>query len=172
METSPRPPTERSARWRGGRSAQLPTAKDVSRFLTELRGPMRVSAVRAVLDGLFVTITLKMRGVHPLFRRPKAPAPNLDPDRSRRVSAAVDAGFNIIPVAPTCLRRSLTLLRELNRLGLTSTMLVGVRKVAGTVEAHAWVQSGSDVVNDDAAVPSQYAELLAGQLDAFLPLLR
>lgn len=154
------------------RLAELPRATDISGFLRQLSLPTRGSAVRAVIDGVVVTFALKKRGRLPVFDSIRSATGRPDADRSRDVSAAVDAGLSLIPVAPTCLRRSVTLVRELNRLGLGSTMHVGVRTIDGRVEAHAWVQAGADVVNDDAAVRDEYVELVAGQLDAFLPLLR
>jgi hypothetical protein len=77
----------------------------------------------------------------------------------------------VLPIAPTCLRRSVTLLRELNRLHLTATMHIGVRSIAGVLEAHAWVQAGDVVVNDDPEVTKTYVELAAGDLERILPLL-
>ena len=56
------------------------------------------------------------------------------------VAAAVDAGLGLLPMAPTCLRRSMTLLRELARLDLAAALHVGVRHQQARIEAHAWVQ--------------------------------
>lgn len=150
----------------------MPRAKDVAQFLVHLARPTRRSAIRAVVDGVVVVFRLKRRDVRSLFAVTPGRATVLDAERSTHVSAAVDAGLSLIPVAPTCLRRSVTLARELNRLGLTSTLHVGVRSVDGRVEAHAWVQAGDAVVNDDASVTVDYSELMAGQLDTFWPLLR
>ena len=165
------------ARWRrrlsaaAARVAQLPRRGDASRFLAELRHPARISAARAVVDGLFVTTTLKRRGVRSLLPAAGAASPCLDPDRSVQVSSAVDAGLGLLPFAPTCLRRSVTLLRELNRLELAATMHIGVRTVAEAIEAHAWVQAGEVVVNDDPEATKTYVELAAGDLERILPLL-
>ena len=150
---------------------QLPGPEKVVRFLAELRHPTRVSAVRSVVDGLIVAITLKRRGVRPLLAAAGAPSPRLDPKRSLGVSSAVDAGLGVLPIASTCLRRSVTLLRELNRLHLGATLHIGVRTVAGVFEAHAWVQAGDVVVNDDPEVIKTYVELAAGDLERILPLL-
>jgi hypothetical protein len=88
------------------------------------------------------------------------------------VAEAVDVAFGLLPVSPTCLRRSVTLLRELHRLRLTATMHIGVRKVGEALEAHAWVQTGDVVVNDDPQVTTGYVELASGDLERLLPLLR
>ena len=88
------------------------------------------------------------------------------------MATALDAGLGLIPIAPTCLRRSMTLMRELSRLRLLATIHFGVRTVDGKVEAHAWVQVGDEVVNDDVSLTNTYAELAAGELGTLLPLLR
>ena len=154
------------------RLARLPGRKEVARFLAQLRYPTRVSAVRASIDGVVVALTLRKRGVRPLLATVGATTTSPDPHRSMQVSAAVDAGLGLIPVAPTCLRRSVTLIRELNRLGLAATMHVGVRNVGERAEAHAWVQAGDVVVNDDPSVTKTYVELAAGELERLVPLLR
>lgn len=154
-----------------GRLAQLPRAEDASRFLRQLRYPTRWSAARAVIDGIIVAVTLKKRGARPLLERAGSCSGTHDPQRSLQVSAAVDAGFGLIPVAPTCLRRSLTLIRELNRIDLAATLHIGVRNVGEKVEAHAWVQAREVVLNDHPDVAAAYVELAAGELERVLPLL-
>lgn len=128
--------------------------------------------MRAVLDGAFVTWTLRRRGVRPLVTGMRADRPVVDVVRCRRVSAAVDAGLGLLPVAATCLRRSLTLARELDRLDLAGTVHVGVREADGRVEAHAWIQVGSHVVNDDPALVATYGGLAAGELERLAPVIR
>ncbi|MDQ4145918.1 MAG: lasso peptide biosynthesis B2 protein [Actinomycetota bacterium] len=155
-----------------GRLAHAPGAREALRFLGHLRRPTRASAVRAVIDGVFVTLTLNRRGARPLLTPASATSLSQDPQRSIQVSAAVDAGFHMIPVAPTCLRRSVTLMRELNRLGLAAAVHIGVRNVDGNVEAHAWVQAGDVVLNDDPKVTETYVELAAGELEGLLLELR
>ncbi|MCW2666282.1 MAG: hypothetical protein JWN57_1244, partial [Frankiales bacterium] len=81
----------------------------------------------------------------------------------------VDAGLALLPADPTCLRRSVTQQRELDRLGLPSALHVGVRRVGDRTEAHAWLQVGSEVVNDQADVVGSYVELAAGDLERLLP---
>ncbi len=153
------------------RLRRLPRGAEACRFLVELGRPTRISAVRAVVDGVIVSTTLKRKGVRSLLRTVTAPSGRLDPDRSAQIARAVDAGLALLPLAPTCLRRSVTLLRELNRLQLPATMHVGVRTVAGAVEAHAWIQAGGVVVNDDPEVTNTYVELAAGDVERILPLL-
>lgn len=152
------------------RLRRLPNATKVAAFLGHLRYATRKSAVRAVIDGIVVTFTLKRRGVRPLLGAPHAGVTN-DASHALRVSKAVDAGFGLLPVEATCLRRSVTLVRELNRLGLAAAVHVGVRNVDGKVEAHAWVQSGDLVLNDERDVTDTYIELAGGELERALQLL-
>lgn len=155
------------------RLAQLPRIADARRFVRQLRYPTRASAVRAVIDGVIVTVTLKRRGARPLLATAGDATPGTpDVERSLQVSAAVDAGLALLPVAPTCLRRSLTLIRELDRLGLAAALHVGVRYVGEQAEAHAWVQVGDVIVNDDPHVTEAYVELAAGELQRLVPSLR
>ena len=131
---------------------------DLRNFGVALRGPLRWSAVRAAVDGAYVFTTLQLRGLAPLLRAPSG-KPDGDPAEVRRISGAVDAGLGLLPVAPTCLRRSVTLLRELHRRGMGATMHIGVRQGKDAVEAHAWVQIADEVVNDDPEVVATYTRL-------------
>jgi hypothetical protein len=65
----------------------------------------------------------------------------------------------------------MTLVRELHRLGLASTLHIGVRR-AGRIEAHAWVQVGDVVVNDDAEEVATYSDLASGESERLLHMLR
>ena len=155
------------------RFGRRPTRADAARFIGHLRTPQRASALRSVIDGVIVARTLRQRGARPLLARiGDGDAGDLDPVRSIEVAAAVDAGLGLIPIAPTCLRRSITLLRELKRLGLDGKMHVGVQRLSQGVEAHAWVQVGAVVVNDDRTVTDRYVELAAGEVEAMAAQLR
>ena len=154
------------------RAANVPGWRDVSRYATALRAPTRVSTLRATVDGLVVAVTLRRRGLKPLLRDPGAAEGVVDPGACREVSGAVDAALGVLPFKPTCLRRSMTLLRELRRLALRAELHIGVRIVADQVEAHAWVVAGRQVVNDDPLLIRTYDELVSGELDRFLPMLR
>jgi hypothetical protein len=134
--------------------------------------PTRASAVRGACDGVVVAWMLRRRGLRGLMPSTDGISTQPDPDRGRMVAAAVDAGLGLVPMVKTCLRRSLTLSRELSRVGVSCTIHVGVRLVAGTVEAHAWVQVGETVVNDDPAETATYSELAAGELERIVPALR
>jgi hypothetical protein len=165
----------------GSRASRLPGPVELRRFVRQLRSPSRASAVRGAVDGVVVAWALRRRGARRLVP-PGIDAPpgtevrhdgtTPDGERGRVVAAAVDAGLGLVPMAKTCLRRSLTLSRELHRLGVAGTVHVGARRRAGVIEAHAWVQVGDVVVNDDPAEVATYAELAAGELEQVLPSLR
>jgi len=131
---------------------------------TTLRGPYRRSAVRSALDGLRVHRTLTRHGVRPLLQGLRRGG-RIDAARARRVSAAVDAGLGLLPVRVTCLRRSMTLLRELDRLRLEAAMHIGVKRGADALEAHAWVQVGGEVINDDPSLVAAYTEISVGDVE-------
>lgn len=154
------------------RLARVPKLGEISNFLGHMRYSTRRSALRAVVDGPFVAWTLKKRGVRPLLTTAASGSPRVDPLQAKRVATALDAGLALIPIAPTCLRRSVTLARELKRLDLAGTLHIGVRTVSDRVEAHAWIQVGDVVVNDDPALTGTYLQLAAGELDNLLPLLK
>lgn len=146
--------------------------QDFKSYLAALRGRRRLSALRALFDAPIVAQTLRRRGARPLLVHLSRHDGRLDPEQSLDVSRAVDAALAILPISATCLRRSVTLTRELDRLGLASTIHVGVRRSNGEIEAHAWVQSASVVINDDPEVTGTYGELASGELEQFAHLLR
>ena len=112
-------------------------------------------------------MTLKRRGVGPLLRRGPIVG-RRDANRARAVALAIDGGLAVVPVAPTCLRRSVTLLRELERRGLDGALHVGVRRGVASIEAHAWVQVGDEIVNDEPGHVATYTILAAGELERVL----
>jgi hypothetical protein len=63
-------------------------------------------------------------------------------------------------------------MRELDRCDLAAAIHFGVRKSAESVEAHAWVQVGETVINDDPNLTSSYAEIASGDLGLLFQLLR
>jgi hypothetical protein len=155
-----------------GRTGNLPRPAAFAGFGRAVARQTRWSTLRAVVDGLVVTVVLRRRGLRPLLITPASTEPRLDVARAMAVSHAVDAGLAVLPLRATCLRRSMTLLRELDRLGLAGTLHIGVRTAGHNVEAHAWVQTADRVINDDPTTTGTYTELVSGEIDAFLPMLR
>lgn len=70
-------------------------------------------------------------------------------ERARAVGAAVGRVAENGPVRSTCLARAVAIQRLLAREGLpTGRLLVGVRREASGLEAHAWVELGGLVLGD------------------------
>jgi len=74
---------------------------------------------------------------------------------ARIVAIAAFHGF----YTATCLRRSLLLWWFLHGEGIESRICFGVRKLNGTLEAHAWVEHEGVVVNDVANVRETFQVL-------------
>lgn len=66
------------------------------------------------------------------------------------------------PFPASCLTRSLVLQWLLRRHGIASQLRIGVRRLQGPLDAHAWVECGGVPVNDRADVAGDYA--VFGQL--------
>jgi hypothetical protein len=74
-------------------------------------------------------------------------------------SIAAAARHHPLPLDARCLHRALVLHRWLRRDGLPSELRVGVQKVNGALNAHAWVELGGAVVGDDPAALAAFAPL-------------
>jgi hypothetical protein len=61
------------------------------------------------------------------------------------------------PAHPNCLERSMTFWWMLRRAGVAGELHIGARKEGGKLEAHAWVELGSEVLNDGTEVHQHYA---------------
>ena len=78
-------------------------------------------------------------------------------ESARRAARLVEACGRTCSVGATCLSRSLTLWWLLRRRGIPVHLCIGVRKPAGALEAHAWVEHGDEVLNDDSRVRTRFA---------------
>ena len=72
---------------------------------------------------------------------------------ARMVGIAARHGFGRV----TCLPRSLTLWRLLRNQGIAAELRIGVRREAGRMDAHAWVEHGGLPLNDSSDVGERYA---------------
>jgi hypothetical protein len=124
--------------------------------------------VRAFLALGAVELGMRVQGFRRLVesaQRPAAPTPDaMGPEPFRRAGAYarwLDVASRYHPVRARCLHRSLALHRWLLQDGLPSELRIGVRKEAGELKAHAWVELAGRVVNDQ---PSD--------IEMFTPLLR
>jgi hypothetical protein len=79
-------------------------------------------------------------------------------EAAQRVAKMVGAAARHGPWRPTCLEQSLVLLWLLDRRGIPAQLRIGVRKDAGELEAHAWIESGGVVLNDTADVSNRYRQ--------------
>lgn len=149
-----------------------PRLSDLAKFVRQLLSSTRGSAWRGASDGLRVAYVLKRRGVRSLVPTQPRLGGAADVERATRVVAAVDVGMGMLPISATCLRRSITALRELERLGLQAQLHIGVRRAgSANIQAHAWLQIGDVVINDDVAITRTYVELAAGRLEDIMPAL-
>jgi hypothetical protein len=123
--------------------------RKIKRFL-ELSGRERRDFVRAVAWLPVVALGLRTVGYRRLYRwliPEQAGSPDLTPadrQRAQSIQRMVAAACGVWPLRPTCLTRSLVLLRLLRRQGLPAELKIGVRKPAGRLEAHAWVVCGPE----------------------------
>jgi transglutaminase superfamily protein len=75
-----------------------------------------------------------------------------------RTARLVEAFFRHYPFRPSCLKKSLVLLRLARRRGMPAELRIGVRKDGGELLAHAWIEcAGRTVLPGDAT--GQYQPL-------------
>ena len=67
------------------------------------------------------------------------------------------AGRHVVPVP--CLTRAIALARILGERGVKADVRLGVRRIDGRLDAHAWVELDGRPVNDDEAHVRRYARL-------------
>ena len=87
-----------------------------------------------------------------------------------RLVWSVNAAANHHLRKPTCLRRSLTLKRMLQRRNISATLHIGIKRNGVGVDAHAWVEYNGFVLNDSTDVVANYSQfpiLTAESLQAF-----
>ena len=79
--------------------------------------------------------------------------------RARRYARIIGrvARWHVLPVA--CLPKSLVLHRWLRAEGVPSDLRIGVQRSADALKAHAWVQIGNVVVNDEPAAVRPFTPL-------------
>lgn len=117
---------------------------------------------RSLVMILVIDAELRLRGWNRCYARLAASAN--PPGRStvgrippERVAWLVEQAARIIPWAATCLRRSLALWGLLERSGTHTTLRLGFRQAAGSLEIHAWVELDGVPLNERRDVRSRYA---------------
>jgi hypothetical protein len=61
----------------------------------------------------------------------------------------------------TCLRRALTLQVLLARRGVAAELRIGVKKIDGALQAHAWLEFRGEPINEAEAIEKHFAPLAA-----------
>ena len=151
---------------------RYPSRHQLARFLVSLSRPGALIVLSGLLVGVATLLRLQFRGVRAALRptalnrrqRARLPFPTrnckFDPASTCRL---IDIGINMIPAEPTCLRRSITQQRILERSGIASRLQVGVRRATApavegkTIEAHAWLEISGSPINDVPDIAQQYA---------------
>jgi hypothetical protein len=105
-----------------------------------------------ILFAIPVELGLRLVGFDRLLRRLGSdrrslllsPGP-LDGERAARL---VETISRLYPFNAACLKKSLVLFWMFRRRGLPAELRLGVRKVDGELEAHAWIEQGGRVLFD------------------------
>ena len=101
-----------------------------------------------------------MQGFAARVAKRPIPSPEQTEDLIRALKAAVDhARYNhLYPM--TCLRRALTLQKLLSERGIAAELKIGVRKEAGQLSAHAWLEYQGKPLGEPERIKEQYAALM------------
>jgi len=95
-------------------------------------------------------------------RRPIEPSEFGSADDAVRAAdwvRAVERAARLSPRKPACLTRSLTLWSLLRDEAISSRVCVGARQVHSGLLAHAWVEYGGQVLNDDLDIACRFPPL-------------
>jgi hypothetical protein len=82
--------------------------------------------------------------------------------RARRYARIIATASRWHPLPVACLPRSLVLHRWLRGQGLPSDLRIGVQRAQDELKAHAWVQFGNVVLNDEPDAVQPFAPVSAG----------
>ncbi|MGQ0649174.1 MAG: lasso peptide biosynthesis B2 protein [Gemmatimonadaceae bacterium] len=142
----------------------------VARLRTALRNARRLSPRdwwrlvlgQAALVHAWVDVRTRPRGE--LVRRdsgeaaPAAGDPSFQLETARRVALGVTRAAAYGVFNPTCLVRSLAIVRRFHEEGIHGgSVKVGVARRAGKFVAHAWVELAGEVIGDDEDTVERYA---------------
>lgn len=84
----------------------------------------------------------------------RLPRPDVKP---AAIGTLVGIAGNNVPFPSTCLTQSLLLTWLLGRRGVRSELRIGVRRVDGGIDSHAWVEHEGRPVNDTPEVAERFA---------------
>ena len=114
-----------------------------------------VAALAIQLFGLRRTQSMMLRADH-------GTRPGLDP---RQIARIVGIAAHRGPFRATCLPTSITLQSLLARSGVAAQLRLGVRKLDGRLEAHAWVEHDGTALLEPAGVHERFTAF-AGAIGA------
>ena len=124
------------------------TGAQARRFGRALLSGDRRLALTGLVDGAYVSVTLRRRGLRPLLADRPTRRDTIEPSEGRRITEALEAGLGVLPIAPTCLRKSVLGLRAIERRNASAVLVIGVRKDGDQTKAHAWLEADGEVIND------------------------
>lgn len=126
---------------------------------THERSVVLLSAVALPLAaaGLRLVGLKRLRGL--LLRAVAPPRAAADLAMARHLAELVQAAGARTWPRPNCLSRSLLLEWLLRRRGLRAELRIGVRRAAGALQAHAWVECEGVPVNDEPDIAKYFAPL-------------
>lgn len=126
--------------------------------LSQLTSAQRRALAHACVLIPWTLLRLHTRG-YDRFRRSVDALPvhtSTSPEALRPIGEAVNIAARHGPWACTCLPRSMVLHELLRRRGLGTQLRIGVRRDAGGIEAHAWVEYDGQPINDRPDVANDY----------------
>lgn len=85
--------------------------------------------------------------------------------RARLYARWIDVASRHHVIQAHCLHRSLALHQWLRLEHLPSQLRIGVRREGTGISAHAWIELGGEVVNDQAAVVARFAQLSTDRIE-------
>jgi Transglutaminase-like superfamily len=107
----------------------------------------------SVALALWIEVELRRTSVAALLER----LDRIEPSRwstliaSYQLDQFAGAAYRLLPIKSTCLRESLVLYALLRRRGATPRLCVGVRKDAGQLVAHAWIECAGLTMRNEKA---------------------
>lgn len=137
------------------------STRDLAKFLQlGLADACNLLRVLAVIPSIAVALRWKGLGFvnGRISRLPLAPRAACDEYRiSARLSHIVDIAARRGPFRTPCLARALTLQWLMRRHGLATELRLGVRKVSGQLDAHAWIELHGQPLMESADVHQRFA---------------
>ena len=151
--------------WRESWTSEIVVTRSLRQFLA-LSGSERALFIRAYVDLGLIDVALRIFGFWRVVGRAQPVPPGVgstvDSDDTRRADRyarwlSLASRHHVVPAR--CLHRSLVLHYWLRHDGLPSELRIGVRKEGGALKAHAWVELGGKVVNDQPDAIAPFAPL-------------